>query len=41
MIFFVLGQPHQQKLDNKTGQWLGATVSSAGIDGPIVVSKIN
>lgn len=29
---------NQRQIDNKTGQWLGATVSSAGVDGPVVVS---
>lgn len=30
----------QNKIENKTGQWLGATVGSAGVDGPIVVSRL-
>lgn len=28
------------QLDTKSNQWFGATVASAGIDGPIVVSKL-
>lgn len=36
---FVLGPiSNQQQIENRTGQWLGATVNSAGVDGPIVVS---
>lgn len=36
---FVSGQPSSQmQMENKTGQWLGATVSSTGINGAIVVS---
>lgn len=30
-----------EQIDTKSGQWFGATVSSAGIDGPLVVSKFN
>lgn len=27
-----------EQIDTKSGQWFGATVASAGIDGPLVVS---
>lgn len=40
-FWFVLGQlSNQQQIENRTGQWLGATVNSGGIDGPIVVSYL-
>lgn len=29
-----------EQIDTKSGQWFGATVASAGIDGPLVVSFI-
>lgn len=29
-----------EQIDTKSNQWFGATVSSAGIDGPLVVSLI-
>lgn len=39
VVCFFLGQlSNQQQIENRTGQWLGATVNSAGVDGPIVVS---
>lgn len=28
-----------EQIDTKSDQWFGATVTSAGIDGPLVVSK--
>lgn len=29
------------QLDTKSNQWFGATVASAGIDGPVVVSYLH
>jgi hypothetical protein len=29
-----------EQIDTKSDQWFGATVSSAGIDGPLVVSTL-
>lgn len=43
-LFFHKGNQYNDKgeqIDTKSGQWFGATVSSAGIDGPLVVSKFN
>lgn len=30
---------HEQ-VDTKSNQWFGATVASAGVDGPLVVSRL-
>lgn len=42
-IMAIAGSWHNDagmQLDTKSNQWFGATVASAGIDGPIVVSKL-
>lgn len=41
MKFFLGNQYNEngEQVDTKSGQWFGATVSSAGIDGPLVVSE--
>lgn len=40
--FFTAGNnfnERNEQIDTKSNQWFGATVSSAGIDGPLVVSN--